>query len=1096
MKYISMLLIIGILWSCDRKHEIFELLPSEKTGITFVNEITESDSFNILTNEYMYNGGGVGIGDLNNDGLQDIVFTGNLVSTEIYLNQGNFTFKNITSSLDGLSARKWHSGIAIADINGDGWTDIYLTSTTSPDPYQRQNECWINQGTDAGGIPRFKEEASKMGINDTGFSVHAGFFDYDLDGDLDLYIINNIVKRQVPTNYRPKIVDGTAINNDRLYQNVGDGIYKNVSVEAGITIEGYGLGLAFGDINLDGYPDIYVSNDYVSNDILYINQQDGTFQNEADQLLSYQSKFSMGNDISDVNQDGYPDIFTLDMMPEQYSRKKQTINGNSYQFYINDDRYHYQHQYVRNMLHLHNGLHKGKPITYSEIGQLSGLYQTEWSWSALFADYDNDGDKDVMITNGFPKDLTDKDFTNYKAQFYGYVATAQQVISKIPVVKVSNYAFENQGNLTFENATQKWGIEIPSFSNGAAFSDLDHDGDLDYIVNNINDPAFIYQNHNQQNTSPSNYLRLSLTGNAPNTPAIGAKVEIWKGNHYQYYEHFLTRGYISSVEPVIHFGLGEIQFLDSLRVIWPSGKRKTVIKNIPVNQTLNLKESKSHTNAHSIRTGTPQSYLFEEITGHIDYTHQQEDYIDFFQNQPILQHKLSQIGPFMDPGDIDGNGAADLIIGAHNTQPIQVYLQNEGSFTRTEFSGLTDSLVTTHSDIKLVDVDNDGDLDVIALAGGYEKKNNTEYIHKLYRNQGDRFKEEMLPIPAFPASVLALCDFDKDGDLDLFVGARVQRGNYPDAPLSYVLINEQGNFSEASTLSYDLGMVTDAAWSDVNGDDWEDLILTREWNSLIILQNETGKSLSPFLPEEIGNVHGMWMEIEAADLDQDGDDDYIVGNLGINHRFNISQKYPLNLYAVDIDQNGTIDPICSGYWRNDKGEMTEYPVNYLDELASQSPFFRKLFTSYTEFSKMDMPSILAESNLDIAPPQYINETRSYILWNENGSFTWEELPLKLQFSPINAILIKDLNQDGFEDVILAGNDHSFDVSTGNYDANRGYVMLGGSERSFNLLEPSESGMILTGQVASLVYMEGDYPLLLVGINRDTLRVYKILDLIQ
>ncbi len=1090
---LTLILITLCLGACNKHHERFEQMKPEKTGISFTNEITESDSFHILSNEYIYNGGGVGIGDLNNDGLQDIVFTGNMVSTEVYLNQGNFTFKNITSHLEHLLPQKWHSGVAIADINGDDLADIYLTSTTNSHLEKRRNECWVNQGTDEMGVPSFVEMASAMGINDTGYSVHAGFFDYDLDGDLDLYVLNNIVKKQVPTNYRPKITDGSSINNDRLYQNKGDGTFKDVTLEAGITIEGYGLGLAFGDINLDGYPDIYISNDYIANDILYINQKDGTFQNQADKLLSYQSKFSMGNDVSDINNDGYPDIFTLDMMPEIYSRKKQTVNGNSYQFYIKDDQYNYQHQYVRNMFHLHNGIHNGEPITYSEIGQFMGIYQTEWSWSPLFADYDNDGDKDLFITNGFPKDLTDKDFTNYKAQVHGYVASDQQVIQRMPVVKVSNYAYENTGDLSFQNVTSDWGLDIPSFSNGAAFVDLDNDGDLDYIVNNIDDPAFIYQNHSLSQHTNTNYIKIALEGESPNTSAIGAKIEIWKDDHYQYHEHFLTRGYISSVDPMIHFGLGDIQTLDSIRVIWPSGTKKTVVKDANANQTLTILEKQSTPGPSNIKRPkkSENQILFEEINHRLSYVHQQEDFIDFFQNQPILQHKLSQIGPHIAQGDIDGNGELDIVIGANNSQPIYVYLQKQSNFIPSSIPGLTDSSSVTHSDIKLIDIDNDNDLDVLALAGGYEDRSNEAYVHTLYVNEGSTFIVRPLPLPGFPASVIVSSDFDQDGDEDLFIGARVQRGNYPTAPLSYILLNDRGVFHPDSSIELDLGMVTDAVWTDINADGWEDLLIAREWNSLVVLQNESGSGLSLHTPLELSDIHGMWNEIEAADLDGDGDEDYLLGNLGINHRFNITEEYPLSLYAVDIDQNGTIDPICSGYWKNDEGVMIEYPVNYLDELASQSPFFRKLFTSYTSFSQMDMPTILSYSNLDIDAPLYINDTRNYILWNENGQFRWEELPLPLQFAPIKSFLVKDFNKDGINDILLAGNDHSFDVSTGHYDSNRGYMMLGKPDKSFELLASHQTGLVLKGQVESLLYLEQQQPLILAGINRDTLMVYKI-----
>ncbi|MEM7656187.1 MAG: VCBS repeat-containing protein [Bacteroidota bacterium] len=480
----------------------------------------------------MYNGGGVGVADLNQDGLQDLIFSGNQVESKVYLNQGDFQFQDISQQLAGLSNEQWFSGVNIVDINGDELPDIYLTSTTSKVPALRKNRLWVNQGMDEAGLPRFTEQAEAYGIADEGYSVHSAFLDYDLDGDLDLYILNNIVNEEIPTNYRDKIADGSAVNNDRFYRNNGDGTFSDVTVEAGIVYEGFGLGIAVGDVNKDGYPDLYISNDYISNDLLYLNQQDGSFANASEEFLPYQSKFSMGNDMVDVNNDGNPEVITLDMLPEVYSRKKKNINGNSYYFYVNDDRYGYQHQYMRNMLHLHNGFHGDEMLPFSEVGQLTGVYQTEWSWSPLFADYDNDGDRDLMITNGFPKDLTDKDFTNYKAQVHGYVASDQQVIRQIPIVKVPNYGYENVGDLRFEDRTEEWGLNVPSFSNGAAFADLDNDGDLDYVVNNIDEQAYVYQNRSEE-FDPVYHLRIQLKGKAPNTQALGAKVEIWTPAGYQ-----------------------------------------------------------------------------------------------------------------------------------------------------------------------------------------------------------------------------------------------------------------------------------------------------------------------------------------------------------------------------------------------------------------------------------------------------------------------------------------------------------------------------------------------------------------------------------
>lgn len=1092
MRKLTFLFLATILFSCSKPTK-FELRSSRKTGIEFENRITKTDSFSVMTYEYIYNGAGLGVGDLNNDGLQDLIFAGNQVSPGVYLNKGEFRFKDITSNLPGLDDHQWFSSITVADVNSDGWADIYITATGVESPEKNINRLYINQGLKDGGDPTFLEMSEKYGVEEKGQSINAAFFDYDLDGDLDLYVMSNTLSQRMNTNYRNKITDGTAENNDQLYRNNGDETFTNVTKEAGIRFEGFGLGLAIGDVNKDGYPDIYVSNDFISNDLLYINQGDGTFKNEIAKYLSYQTKSSMGNDMADVNNDGYQDIFTLDMFPQEYSKKKQTINGFSYIFYAFDERYGFEHQYLRNMLHINNGLIGDELVQFSEVGQMCGIYHSEWSWSPLFADYDNDGDRDLLIANGYPVDMTDKDWTRLKADVYGSLAGDDYIVSMAPVLKVHNIAYENTGELKFEDRSKEWLPNVGSFSYGASFVDLDNDGDLDYVTNNIDDKAFVLKNTTMEKSKGElGYIRINLTGKDANTGALGAKVEIWSNGKYQYAEKFLTRGFASSVDPIIHFGLGNEKMVDSIKVTWPASLKVSVLKNVEANQLIDIKESDTQLYENP-QTPKHKNYLFTKRNDVLDYKHEQEDFIDFILDQKIIPHKFSMVGPAMAEGDLNGDGVTDLLTGSSNMQATMAFVRKENQFKAIELVGLTGKKTITESDLSILDIDNDGDNDVIAVAGGYENEKEEEYEHCIYINTNGKFSKKLLPIPSFPASVIRTCDFNHDGSIDFFVGARVKKGMFPYSNHSWLIKNQNGELSTSEDLKLNLGMVTDAIWSDFDKDGWEDLIVTREWNSIVILKNIEGKSFEPLIIPGLEDHHGLWYSLIAGDFDQDGDDDYIAGNLGVNHRFTVSDEFPLRLYAMDMDMNGILDPITTGYWKDTSGVMTEYPVNYFDELISQSKLFQNKFDSYASFSYASFADMFDEESLEKAEfILHANTTSSFVLWNDAGNIRWEELPRSLQVAPINRMIVHDFNADKIPDVLISGNDHSYDVSTGFYDANKGFVLLSkGKEQGFSVLAPSESGITFQGMVNSLNLFEGDTTFVISGINCGQSTVYQL-----
>ena len=1065
--YASVLYFSLSLFSCQKNENKektkprFQEVKSETSGITFSNDLTENDSINYFTYPYLYMGGGVAIGDINNDGLSDIFFTGNMVENKLYLNKGDFEFEDITTQALQGDNKKWYAGVSLIDINSDGLLDIYLcVSGVAGD---KSNELHINNGD-----LTFTEQASEFGLADAGNSVQATFLDYDHDGFLDVYVANYPITSFTTTNitYRFNMQNVTDEKSDHLYRNLGNGKFENVTKQSGLLSFGLSLSATVADFNQDGWEDIYVSNDFSTPDYFYINNGDGTFTDHLKKITRQTSFYGMGADAADINNDGLVDLFQVDMSAPDNRRTKANMASMNPSLFWSTVNSGFHYQYMYNSLQVNQGIKDGLPVM-SNTAWMAGVASTDWSWAPLLADFDNDGWKDLFVANGTRKEVNNRDyFKDIEDELKSASgAELKKISDKIPSEPISNFIFKNSNGKKFENMTADWGLTYEGFSNGASYGDLDNDGDLDLVISNIDDRALVLKN-NTSEADRVNYLKVKLEGQPVNTQGAGSEIRVYTEGQMQINRLTLVRGFQSSVEPISHFGLGEVSSIDSVVVAWPDGK-KQVLNNIISNQLLIVNYSEADTESAGVKTTDVQPVFSEYLQGDTAlYSHYENIFNDFY-HQVLLPHRMSNFGPALAVGDVNGDGLDDMYVGAAVGSLGRLLIQNvDGSFIPADFQTEAE-LVYEDLDAVFEDFDKDGDLDLYVVSGGNEyDKESSNYQDRLYLNDSGIFSltENVLPRVITSGSCVRPYDYDKDGDLDLFIGGRLDPRNYPYPGKSIVMENQldSGELSfvdvtlETALELANIGMVTDALWADLDGDGTTELFVVGEWMPLTVFELRDGQFVNQSEKYFSGNTTGWWFSIEVADFDKDGDEDFMVGNLGLNYKYQAAEEETFNVYTDDFDSNGKSDIVLSYH---NFGE--EYPVRGRQCSSEQIPALKSAYKDYNTFSTAKITDIFGSQKLENSLSYKVANFSSIYIENKGaGKMTIESLPIDAQISPINDFIVDDYNKDGFLDVVLAGNLYSSEVETPRADAGIGLLLVGDGKGNFASQRMTSSGIYM------------------------------------